>query len=90
MLKKLIILHTIMSDKGTTHKNLTLDYSLNVGEAIKHFKKMNGKALPVVKEGTYLGLLFLDCLKLFHSKRITHFSIGTSFVLFTKFPVFHL
>lgn len=49
-----------MSVNATENKNFTLDYSLNVGEAIQHIRNSNGKALPVVKEGIYLGLLFLD------------------------------
>lgn len=60
MLKKLIILHTIMSTERTEHKNFALDYSINIGEAITHIENSNGKALPVIKEGVFLGLLFLD------------------------------
>jgi len=60
MLKKLIILHTIMSDNTKPYKNLTLDYSQNVGEAIQCILDTNGKALPVVDKEVYLGLLFLD------------------------------
>jgi len=51
-----------MTAKTTEHKNFTLNFSLNVGEAIQHIRMQNRKALPVVKEDIYLGLLFLDDL----------------------------
>ncbi len=69
MLIFLIILHTIMTNKMSIKEKYSLDINLNVGEAKQLFSKRNVKALPVVKNDIYQGLLFQNAIADFQDSK---------------------